>query len=53
MRVLPVGQAHLRWYKRSGQRYRSIKVPLHVPHLRKGWGVTQGIVLFFAILGRH
>jgi hypothetical protein len=53
MRVLPVSQAHLPWYKRSGQRYRSIKVPLHVPHPWKGWGVTVGIVLFFAIIGRH
>jgi hypothetical protein len=53
MRVLPVSQAHLPWYKRSGQRYRSIKVPLHVPHPWTGWGVTLGIVVFFAILGRH
>ena len=53
MRVLPVSQAHLPWYKRSGQRYRSIKVPLHVLHLWKGRGVTLCIVVFFAIIGRH
>ena len=28
-------------------------MPLHVWHPWKGWGVTLGIVLFFAILGRH
>lgn len=54
MRVLPVSQDHLPWYKRSsGQQYRSLKVPLHMPHLWKGWGVTVGLFLLLSILGRH
>ena len=53
MRVLPVSQDHLPWYKRSGQQYRSIKVPLHMPHLWKGWGVTVGLFLLVSMLGRH
>ena len=53
MRVLPVSQDHLPWYKRSGQQYRSIKVPLHMPHLWKGWGVTVGLFLLLSMLGRH
>jgi hypothetical protein len=53
MRVLPVSQDHLPWYKRSGQQYRSIKVPQHMPHLWKGWGVTVGLFLLVSMLGRH
>jgi len=50
MRVLPVSQDHLPWYKRSGQQYRAAKVPLYVPHLFKGWGVTLGILLALKML---
>lgn len=53
MRVLPVSQDHLPWYRRSGQQYRSLKVPLHVPHLCEGWGVTLGLFLFLSIASRH
>ena len=52
-RVLPVSQDHLPWYKRSGQLYRTTSVPLHMPHLWKGWGVTLGLFVLLSLMGGH
>lgn len=52
-RVLPIKWEDLPPNERIGRKYRSMDVPLHVPHLLKGWGVTLAIVLAFALLSWH
>jgi hypothetical protein len=37
--------------QRNVDYYRTVKVPLHVPHLLKGYAVTAGIFLVCAIFG--
>jgi hypothetical protein len=49
MRVLPVRDGSQPGLNGS-QRYRTMKVPLHRPHLLKGWAVTLAIVLFFVVV---
>ena len=34
-----------KWYSnRTVDHYKVLRVPIHVPHLLKGWGITAGLV---------
>jgi len=52
MRIWPISQDDVPWYKRDmGSKFHYEKVPLHMPHLLKGWGVTLGLFLLLKMLG--
>jgi len=52
MRVWPISQDDTPWYKRDmGEKFHFEKVPLHMPHLLKGWGVTLGLFILLKMLG--
>lgn len=51
-RVWPVSQDDTPWWKRDmGEKFQTIRVPLHLPHVWKGYAVTLGFLLFLKLAG--
>jgi len=50
-RVWPVEDRQPWWNPNLAKQFQAVRVPLHMPHVFKGYAVTLGLMLFFKLCG--